>query len=281
MDVIGISEVTGFPEIMDGRLKTLHPNIHGGLLAVRDNKEHMAQINEHGIAPIDLVVVNLYPFKETISKEDVTYDEAIENIDIGGPGMLRAASKNHQDVTVITDPADYSSVLNEMKKHGGVSLKRKRELAAKVFRHTAAYDALIADYLTREAGEKDPEQFTVTFEKKQSLRYGENPHQEAVFYQSALPVSGSIAAAKQLHGKELSYNNIKDADAAVQIVREFTEPAAVAVKHMNPCGVGTGASIEEAFNKAYEADKTSIFGGIIALNREVDQATAEALHGIF
>ncbi|QGH55666.1 bifunctional phosphoribosylaminoimidazolecarboxamide formyltransferase/IMP cyclohydrolase [Bacillus velezensis] len=281
VDVIGISEVTGFPEIMDGRLKTLHPNIHGGLLAVRDNEEHMAQINEHGIAPIDLVVVNLYPFKETISKEDVTYDEAIENIDIGGPGMLRAASKNHQDVTVITDPADYSSVLNEIKEHGGVSLKRKRELAAKVFRHTAAYDALIADYLTREAGEKDPEQFTVTFEKKQSLRYGENPHQGAVFYQSALPVSGSIAAAKQLHGKELSYNNIKDADAAVQIVREFTEPAAVAVKHMNPCGVGTGASIEEAFNKAYEADKTSIFGGIIALNREVDQATAEALHGIF
>ncbi|AME06169.1 bifunctional phosphoribosylaminoimidazolecarboxamide formyltransferase/IMP cyclohydrolase [Bacillus siamensis] len=281
VDVIGISEVTGFPEIMDGRLKTLHPNIHGGLLAVRDNEEHMAQINEHGIAPIDLVVVNLYPFKETISKEDVTYDEAIENIDIGGPGMLRAASKNHQDVTVITDPADYSSVLNEIKEHGGVSLKRKRELAAKVFRHTAAYDALIADYLTREAGEKDPEQFTVTFEKKQSLRYGENPHQEAVFYQSALPVSGSIAAAKQLHGKELSYNNIKDADAAVQIVREFAEPAAVAVKHMNPCGVGTGASIEEAFNKAYEADKTSIFGGIIALNREVDQATAEALHGIF
>lgn len=165
MDVIGISEVTGFPEIMDGRLKTLHPNIHGGLLAVRDNEEHMAQINEHGIAPIDLVVVNLYPFKETISKEDVTYDEAIENIDIGGPGMLRAASKNHQDVTVITDPADYSSVLNEIKEHGGVSLKRKRELAAKVFRHTAAYDALIADYLTREAGEKDPEQFTVTFEK--------------------------------------------------------------------------------------------------------------------
>ncbi len=281
MDVIGISEVTGFPEIMDGRLKTLHPNIHGGLLAVRDNEEHMAQINEHGIAPIDLVVVNLYPFKETISKEDVTYDEAIENIDIGGPGIARAASKNHQDVTVITDPADYSSVLNEIKEHGGVSLKRKRELAAKVFRHTAAYDALIADYLTRETGEKDPEQFTVTFEKKQSLRYGENPHQEAVFYQSALPVSGSIAAAKQLHGKELSYNNIKDADAAVQIVREFTEPAAVAVKHMNPCGVGTGASIEEAFNKAYEADKTSIFGGIIALNREVDQATAEALHGIF
>lgn len=173
VDVIGISEVTGFPEIMDGRLKTLHPNIHGGLLAVRGNEEHMAQINEHGIQPIDLVVVNLYPFKETISKEDVTYEEAIENIDIGGPGMLRAASKNHQDVTVIVDPADYSPVLNQIKEEGSVSLQKKRELAAKVFRHTAAYDALIADYLTNVVGEKEPEQFTVTFEKKQSLRYGE------------------------------------------------------------------------------------------------------------
>ncbi|MCY8523079.1 bifunctional phosphoribosylaminoimidazolecarboxamide formyltransferase/IMP cyclohydrolase [Bacillus atrophaeus] len=280
VNVIGISEVTGFPEIMDGRLKTLHPNIHGGLLAVRDNEEHMSQINEHGISPIDLVVVNLYPFKETVSKEDVAYEDAIENIDIGGPGMLRAASKNHQDVTVIVDPADYSPVLNQIKE-GGVSLQKKRELAAKVFRHTAAYDALIAEYLTNFVGEKDPEQYTVTFEKKQSLRYGENPHQEATFYQSALPASGSIASAEQLHGKELSYNNIKDADAAVQIIREFTEPAAVAVKHMNPCGVGTGKTIAEAFNRAFAADETSIFGGIIALNREVDKATAEVLHKIF
>jgi phosphoribosylaminoimidazolecarboxamide formyltransferase/IMP cyclohydrolase len=228
-----------------------------------------------------LSLSTLYPFKETISKEDVTYEEAIENIDIGGPGMLRAAAKNHQDVAVIVDPRDYSPVLNEIKENGSVSLEKKRELAAKVFRHTAAYDALIADYLTNVTGEKEPEQFTVTFEKKQSLRYGENPHQEAVFYQSALPVKGSIASAEQLHGKELSYNNIKDADAALQIVREFTEPAAVAVKHMNPCGVGTGNTIEEAFNKAYAADETSIFGGIIALNREVDKATAEALHKIF
>ena len=281
VDVIGISEVTGFPEIMDGRLKTLHPNIHGGLLAVKKKKKHMAQLDEQGIQPIDLVVVNLYPFKETISKEGVTYEEAIENIDIGGPGMLRAAAKNHQDVVVIVDPQDYEPVLNEIKEAGGVSLEKKRGLAAKVFRHTAAYDALIADYLTNVTGEKEPEQFTVTFEKKQSLRYGENPHQEAVFYQSALPVKGSIASAEQLHGKELSYNNIKDADAALQIVREFTEPAAAAVKHMNPGGVGTGNTIEEAFNKAYAADETSIFGGIIALNREVDKATAEALHQIF
>ncbi|MFS0655511.1 bifunctional phosphoribosylaminoimidazolecarboxamide formyltransferase/IMP cyclohydrolase [Bacillus sp. 179-C3.3 HS] len=280
IDVIGISEVTGFPEIMDGRLKTLHPNIHGGLLAVRENDVHMAQIEKHGIQPIDLVVVNLYPFKETISKDDVTYEEAIENIDIGGPGMLRAASKNHQDVTVIVDPSDYDAVIQQIKE-GGVSLEKKRELAAKVFRHTAAYDALIADYLTNYVGETEPEQFTVTFEKKQSLRYGENPHQAATFYQNALPSKGSLATATQLHGKELSYNNIKDADAALQIVREFTEPAAVAVKHMNPCGVGTGATIAEAFDRAFKADETSIFGGIVALNREVDKATADVLHTIF
>ncbi|PIK26986.1 bifunctional phosphoribosylaminoimidazolecarboxamide formyltransferase/IMP cyclohydrolase [Bacillus pumilus] len=280
IDVIGISEVTGFPEIMDGRLKTLHPNIHGGLLAVRENDEHMAQIEKHGIQPIDLVVVNLYPFKETISKDDVTYEEAIENIDIGGPGMLRAASKNHQDVTVIVDPRDYDAVVQQIKE-GGVSLEKKRELAAKVFRHTAAYDALIADYLTNHVGETEPEQFTVTFEKKQSLRYGENPHQAATFYENALPSKGSLATATQLHGKELSYNNIKDADAALQIVREFTEPAAVAVKHMNPCGVGTGETIAEAFDRAFKADETSIFGGIVALNREVDKQTAEVLHTIF
>nr|MDF9459752.1 bifunctional phosphoribosylaminoimidazolecarboxamide formyltransferase/IMP cyclohydrolase [Bacillus pumilus] len=280
IDVIGISEVTGFPEIMDGRLKTLHPNIHGGLLAVRENDEHMAQIEKHGIQPIDLVVVNLYPFKETISKDDVTYEEAIENIDIGGPGMLRAASKNHQDVTVIVDPRDYDTVVQQIKE-GGVPLEKKRELAAKVFRHTVAYDALIADYLTNYVGETEPEQFTVTFEKKQSLRYGENPHQAATFYENALPSKGSLATAAQLHGKELSYNNIKDADAALQIVREFTEPAAVAVKHMNPCGVGTGETIAEAFDRAFKADETSIFGGIVALNREVDKQTADVLHTIF
>ncbi|ALC83878.1 MULTISPECIES: bifunctional phosphoribosylaminoimidazolecarboxamide formyltransferase/IMP cyclohydrolase [Bacillus] len=281
VETIGISDVTGFPEIMDGRLKTLHPNIHGGLLAVRDNEKHMAQLNEHGITPIDLVVVNLYPFKETISKQDVTFAEAIENIDIGGPGMLRASAKNHQDVTVLVDPADYESVLQQIKETGAVTAEKNRELAAKVFRHTAAYDALIADYLTAYVGETEPEQYTVTYEKKQSLRYGENPHQEAAFYQSAFPSAGSISKAKQLHGKELSYNNIKDADAALQILREFTGPAAVAVKHMNPCGAGTGATIKEAYTKAYEADPTSIFGGIVALNREVTKETAEMLHEIF
>ncbi|MEM5017484.1 bifunctional phosphoribosylaminoimidazolecarboxamide formyltransferase/IMP cyclohydrolase [Metabacillus indicus] len=279
--VTGISEVTGFPEIMDGRVKTLHPNIHGGLLAVRSNPDHMKQLEENSILPIDLVVVNLYPFKETISKKDVTFDDAIENIDIGGPTMLRSAAKNHQDVTVVVDPADYADVLEQIKAEKAVSLAAKQKLAAKVFRHTAAYDALIAEFLTNAVGEEDPETVTYTYEKKQSLRYGENPHQKATFYKKPLSGTVSIAEAVQLHGKELSYNNIKDADAALQIVREFTQPAAVAVKHMNPCGVGTGGTIFEAFTRAYEADPTSIFGGIIALNHEVDADTAHKLHEIF
>lgn len=279
--VTGISEVTGFPEIMDGRVKTLHPNIHGGLLAVRSNPDHMKQLEENRILPIDLVVVNLYPFKETISKQDVTFDDAIENIDIGGPTMLRSAAKNHQDVAVVVDPADYAEVLGQIKLEKEVTLATKQKLAAKVFRHTASYDALIAEYLTDAVGEEDPETVTYTFEKKQSLRYGENPHQTATFYKKPLASQVSIAEAVQVHGKELSYNNIKDADAALQIVREFKQPAAVAVKHMNPCGVGTGETILEAFTRAYEADPTSIFGGIIALNHEVDKATANKLHEIF
>ncbi|TDL78013.1 bifunctional phosphoribosylaminoimidazolecarboxamide formyltransferase/IMP cyclohydrolase [Peribacillus frigoritolerans] len=279
--VTGISEVTGFPEIMDGRVKTLHPNIHGGLLAVRSNSDHMKQLEENSILPIDLVVVNLYPFKETISKQDVTFDDAIENIDIGGPTMLRSAAKNHQDVAVVVDPADYAEVLEQIKSEKEVTLATKQKLAAKVFRHTASYDALIAEYLTNAVGEEDPETVTYTFEKKQSLRYGENPHQKATFYKKPLASNVSIAEAVQVHGKELSYNNIKDADAALQIVREFKQPAAVAVKHMNPCGVGTGETIFEAFTRAYEADPTSIFGGIIALNHEVDKETAHKLHEIF
>ncbi|MBD1382369.1 bifunctional phosphoribosylaminoimidazolecarboxamide formyltransferase/IMP cyclohydrolase [Metabacillus arenae] len=281
LKVTGISEVTGFPEIMDGRVKTLHPSIHGGLLAVRENASHMKQLEENGIKPIDLVVVNLYPFKETISKPNVAFEDAIENIDIGGPTMLRSAAKNHQDVAVVVDPADYGRVLDELKETNSVSLDFKRSLAAKVFRHTAAYDALISEYLTNIVGDEEPESVTVTFEKKQSLRYGENPHQKATFYKKPISSIVSIAEAKQLHGKELSYNNIKDADAALQIVREFDLPAAVAVKHMNPCGVGTGETIEQAFQRAYAADSTSIFGGIVALNREVDQATAKVLHEIF
>lgn len=279
--VTGISEVTGFPEIMDGRVKTLHPSIHGGLLAVRSNKEHMKQLEENNIKPIDFVVVNLYPFKETIAKEVATFQDAIENIDIGGPAMLRASAKNHEDVVVVVDPTDYSLVLAELKECGEVRQETKRKLAAKVFRHTAHYDALIAEYLTKEAGEEEPETITVTFEKKQSLRYGENPHQQATFYQKPIRPKSSLTEAIQLNGKELSYNNIKDADAALQIVKEFDAPAAVAVKHMNPCGVGTGSSIFEAYSRAYEADPTSIFGGIVALNREVDKETAEKMHEIF
>lgn len=278
VEVIGISEVTGFPEIMDGRVKTLHPNIHGGLLAVRGNENHMAQLAEHNITPIDLVAVNLYPFQQTIAKPDVAFEDAIENIDIGGPTMLRSAAKNHNDVTVVVDPADYEKVLQEISLNGSVSQETNKGLAAKVFRHTAAYDAAIAGYLTEE---EFPENLTVTFEKQQDLRYGENPHQKAAFYKAAGVAKGSIASAVQLHGKELSYNNINDANAALQIVKEFTQPAVVAVKHMNPCGVGVGDTILEAYSRAYEADPVSIFGGIIAANREIDKAAAEKMHEIF
>lgn len=278
--VMGVSEVTNFPEIMDGRVKTLHPAIHGGLLGKQNNESHMQQLAEHGITPIQLVCVNLYPFQETIAKPDVTVADAIENIDIGGPAMLRASAKNHESVAVVVDPTDYEQVLADLRA-GELSLEQKRRLAAKVFRHTAAYDAMIAEYMTRLAGEEQPENLTMTYTLKQPLRYGENPHQQAAFYAKPLGSTFSIAAAEQLHGKELSYNNINDADAALQIVKEFDQPAAVAVKHMNPCGVGTGATIYEAYRKAYEADSTSIFGGIIALNREVDAKTAEALHEIF
>jgi len=276
--VTAVDEVTKFPEILDGRVKTLNPLIHGGLLGKFDDPSHQAQMNEHGIEPIEIVCVNLYPFVETISKPNVTWDDAIENIDIGGPTMLRSAAKNHQYVTVIVDSNDYANVLEELKEQGATALETRKRLAAKVFRHTAAYDSYISNYLTEE---EFPENLTMTYELKQTLRYGENPHQKAAFYQKRLGSDFSLAYATQLHGKELSYNNIQDGNAALQIVKEFDIPAAVAVKHMNPCGVGTGASIEEAFDKAYEADPTSIFGGIIALNREVDVATAEKLSGIF
>ncbi|UII56340.1 bifunctional phosphoribosylaminoimidazolecarboxamide formyltransferase/IMP cyclohydrolase [Cytobacillus spongiae] len=279
--VKGVSDVTGFPEILEGRVKTLNPLIHGGLLAKFDDVSHQEQLNEHQIQPIELVCVNLYPFQQTISKPDVTIEDAIENIDIGGPTMLRASAKNHEYVTVVVDPADYATVLTELKEANAVQKETRRKLAAKVFRHTAAYDAMIAEYMTELANEENPEKLTVTYELKQSLRYGENPHQQAAFYRKPLGSVFSIANADQLHGKELSYNNINDADAALQIVKEFTEPAAVAVKHMNPCGVGTGETIDDAFAKAFAADPVSIFGGIIALNREVTKATAEKLHEIF
>lgn len=280
LPVINISEVTGFPEILDGRVKTLHPKVHGGLLARRDLDSHLQQMQDNEIEPIDFVIVNLYPFKETISKADVSLADAIENIDIGGPSMLRSAAKNHQDVIVLVDASDYDVVLAELAT-GELSYATRLKLAAKVFRHTAAYDALIAEYLTAETGEALLEKITLTYDKVQDLRYGENPHQQAAFYREPLAGAGNLATAKQLHGKELSYNNINDANAALDILREFDQPAAVAVKHTNPCGVGIAESISAAFAKAYAADPVSIFGGIIALNRPVDVATADQLKDIF
>lgn len=279
--ITAVDEVTGFPEILEGRVKTLHPLIHGGLLGKPDDQEHQRQMAENGISPIDIVCVNLYPFRETISKPDVSVEDAIENIDIGGPTMLRSAAKNHAYVTVIVDASDYAIVIEELRSSSETTAETRRRLAAKVFRHTAAYDSYISNYLTELTGEDFPEALTLTYELAQPLRYGENPHQKAAFYRSALGSDFSIANAAQLHGKELSYNNIQDANAALQIIKEFSMPAAVAVKHMNPCGVGTGQGIAEAFAKAYEADSTSIFGGIVALNREVDAETAQQLSTIF
>ncbi|MDB4866351.1 MAG: purH [Cohnella sp.] len=279
--VVGISEVTGFPEILDGRVKTLHPAVHSGLLAIRDNAEHRQAMQELGLDYIDLVVVNLYPFKETIAKPDVSYEDAIENIDIGGPTMLRSAAKNHAFVTVVVDAGDYADVLAEVKSGGDTTVETRKRLAAKVFRHTASYDSLISEYFAKQQNEPLPEKLTVTYEKIQDLRYGENPHQQAAFYRRPLPAAGSITTAEQLHGKELSYNNIHDANAALAIVKEFDEPAVVAVKHMNPCGVGIGHNIDEAYRKAYEADPTSIFGGVVAANRIIGKETAGRLNDIF
>lgn len=279
---LSIEEVTGFPEMMDGRVKTLHPLIHGGLLGRRDLDTHRSAMAEHEITPIDFVCVNLYPFKDTIARLETTREEAIEQIDIGGPSMLRSAAKNHAAVTVIVDTDDYSQVIKELEQNGETSLKTRQRLAAKVFRHTAAYDALIADYLTAQVEEEtQPDSYTQTFDVKQTLRYGENSHQTAVFYEAPQANSFSIAKAKQLHGKELSYNNIKDADASIRIVREFNGPAAVALKHMNPCGIGIGESIEEAFDRAYDADPVSIFGGIVTVNETVTAELADKLSKIF
>ncbi len=282
INVIGIQEITGYPECLDGRVKTLHPRIHGGLLAIRDNDEHMKTLKELDINTIDIVVVNLYPFRETITKPAVELHDAIENIDIGGPSMIRAAAKNSRFVTVIVDPRDYDRVLEEIKAVGDTKEATRFELAAKVFSHTASYDALIANYLWEKANlPKFPETVTLTFEKAQDLRYGENPHQEAAFYREMLPVRGSITEAVQLHGKELSFNNINDANAALETLKEFSEPASVAVKHANPCGVGIGEDIFEAYKRSHDADPISIFGGIVALNREVDLKTAEEINKIF
>ena len=277
---IDISDITGFPECLDGRVKTLHPNVHAGLLAMRSNPEHMAFLEKMNINTIDIVVVNLYPFKQTISKPGIELQEAIENIDIGGPTMLRSAAKNYQDVAVLVDPTDYAKVLDELA-NGGITKETKFYLMYKVYQHTAYYDTLIANYLREKQGIKFPEKLTLAFDMAQSMRYGENPRQEAVFYKEPFPVAGSLAKAKQLHGKELSYNNINDTNGAINLLKEFSEPTVVACKHSNPCGVASDKTIAGAFAKANASDPTSIFGGIIAANREIDKDTAEQIHKIF
>ena len=279
---IEVSSLTGFPECLGGRVKTLHPVIHAGLLAMRSKKEHMNQLEQLGITPIDMVVVNLYPFKETILKDGVTREEAVENIDIGGPTMLRSAAKNYQDVAVVVDPEDYDIVIKELKEEGQVSLDTKFYFMQKVFMHTSNYDTMIANYLKKERNDTSfPDTLTMTFEKVQDMRYGENPHQQAAFYREVGKQVGSLVDAKQLNGKELSFNNINDTNGALELLKEFTEPTVVACKHGNPCGVGSGSTIFEAWKKAYEADKVSIFGGIVVLNREVTKEVAEEMKQIF
>jgi phosphoribosylaminoimidazolecarboxamide formyltransferase/IMP cyclohydrolase len=281
LTVLGIEEVTGFGEMLDGRVKTLHPLIHGGLLYRRDLPEHVRQVEEAHILPIDFVIVNLYPFQATISKPNCTVEEAIENIDIGGPSMLRSAAKNHQDVTVLCDPVDYPKFIEIFERDNQTDFAFRRELAAKVYRTTAAYDALIGKYMSDLCGIETPEKLTETYVLKQTLRYGENPHQKAAFYATPFSEANSLADCVQLHGKELSYNNIQDASAALQILSEFTSPAVVALKHMNPCGVGVDTDLYSAWRKAYEADPTSIFGGIVAFNHPIDLQIAQELSEIF
>ena len=276
---IGISEVTGFPEICDGRVKTLHPKVHGGLLARRDLESHLEALRENGIEFIDMVCVNLYPFRQTIAKEGVEMAEAIENIDIGGPSMLRSAAKNYKDVTVVCNPENYAKIIEEIKANGNTTVETRLQLSAEAYTHTAQYDSMIATYMRKAAGLN--EKLFLEFDLVQGLRYGENPHQQAKFYGAAETGAYSLANAKQLNGKELSYNNIQDANAALCIAREFDEPFCVGLKHMNPCGAAIGTDVVDAWTKAYEADKVSIFGGIVAVNREVTKEAAELMKPIF
>ncbi|MBN2516792.1 MAG: bifunctional phosphoribosylaminoimidazolecarboxamide formyltransferase/IMP cyclohydrolase [Deltaproteobacteria bacterium] len=286
ISVTDVSDYTGFPEMMNGRLKTLHPKVHGGLLALRDNEDHMKSLNEQGIGLIDMVVINLYRFEDTVAREDCTLDDAIENIDIGGPTMLRAAAKNYRFVSVVTDPGDYAKIINEMKKTGGkIAESTNFALATKTFQLTARYDAAISNYLgtIKPEGKKDfPDTVTMQFIKAQDLRYGENPHQKAAFYREQDTLSPAISNARQIQGKELSYNNIMDSDAAWQMVSDFELPTAVVMKHSNPCGAATSDStIAEAYKKSLETDPVSAFGGIVAFNRRVDKETAQEIAKIF
>ncbi|MDD3577295.1 MAG: bifunctional phosphoribosylaminoimidazolecarboxamide formyltransferase/IMP cyclohydrolase, partial [Halothiobacillus sp.] len=268
LPVTEVADVTGFPEMMAGRVKTLNPKIHGGILARRGVDD--AVMAEHGIEPIDIVVVNLYPFAETVAKPNCSFDDAVENIDIGGPAMVRAAAKNHQDVAIIVDPADYNRVLGEIEA-GGIEAQTRFELAVRAFEHTAHYDGMIADYFGKMvSGNAFAPTFNLQLNKAQDLRYGENPHQEAAFYVEHTPPVGSIAAAHMIQGKALSYNNIADSDAALECVKQFAEPACVIVKHANPCGVAVAEDLTVAYDRAYATDPTSAFGGIIAFNRPLD-----------
>lgn len=283
LPVVEISEITNFPEMMDGRLKTLHPAVHGGILAVRGNEEHMRELKEQGIETIDLVVCNLYPFAETIAKKDVTLEEAIENIDIGGPTMIRSAAKNNKDVAVVVDPDDYGDILEELRANNGfLTQERRLELAYKAFRHTAQYDHLIQDYLGNLVGKEEtfPEVIQDRYIKKLELRYGENPHQKAAFYQERELKEPSITTARQLHGKELSFNNINDTNGALELVKEFTDrPAAAVIKHANPCGMALGETLLEAYKKAHAGDPLSAFGSIVAFNRQVTADVASEIAG--
>ncbi|MDR5658596.1 bifunctional phosphoribosylaminoimidazolecarboxamide formyltransferase/IMP cyclohydrolase [Serpentinicella sp. ANB-PHB4] len=280
IDAIDVSDVTGFPECLDGRVKTLHPVVHGGILAIRDNEAHMKTLKDLNIDTIDLVVINLYPFKETVLKPNVMLEEAIENIDIGGPTMLRSSAKNYKFVTVVTDPKDYTTVIDEIKDNGDTLYSTRYDLALKVFQHTSQYDTLIANYLGKDK-EVFPDMLSLTYEKAQDLRYGENPHQDAVFYKEVGNQKGTLVDGVQLQGKELSFNNINDTNGALELLKEFDEPTVVAVKHTNPCGVASGLNIYDAYQKAYVADPLSIFGGIVAANDVVDGRAAEAMKQIF
>jgi phosphoribosylaminoimidazolecarboxamide formyltransferase/IMP cyclohydrolase len=283
LKVIDVAELTGFPEMMDGRVKTLHPKVHGGLLAIRDDKNHVASMQAHGIRPIDLLVVNLYPFEATVAK-GAGFDECVENIDIGGPAMIRAAAKNHADVAVIVDPDDYATLLDELSQHGGATtLDLRKRLAAKAYARTAAYDAAISNWFAEQLNDKAPASRAIGGRLAEALRYGENPHQSAAFYRTPEQRFG-VATARQVQGKQLSYNNINDTDAAYECVAEFDPkrtPAVVIVKHANPCGVAEGASLLEAYRKALACDPTSAFGGIVALNRVLDAEAAKAITKIF
>ncbi|MGA1863229.1 bifunctional phosphoribosylaminoimidazolecarboxamide formyltransferase/IMP cyclohydrolase [Deferribacter thermophilus] len=280
IDIVEISDFTGFPEILDGRVKTLHPKVHAGILNIRDNENHQLVMKEMGLVHIDLVVVNLYPFEKTVAKEGVRFDEAIENIDIGGPTMVRSAAKNHKYVAIVVDNNDYNKIIDEIK-NGGITYEMRLNLARKAFTHTAVYDALISNYFNKVCKIDFPDEISLPMRKAQDLRYGENPHQKAAFYKSPLIKEVSVSTSKQLHGKELSFNNIIDINAALELVKEFDKPAAVIIKHTNPCGVGIADNLLDAYNFALECDPVSAFGGIVAFNKILNKETAEKLKELF